>query len=199
MPDSTAYIFNRASLLFFLIIGQSNSVVSTSLVTFSAESRLLSRERAKKMYRTLPYFIAVTLSDMVHSVTFPTLYGVIVYWICNLRPTAHAFFVFVLTLYLTISAAQVNFMCLPSCRHLWLYQKLTCALQSTGLFLSVAIPNTNVALRLAPILTICVMVIGGFYVPLDLISPFLAWASWLSMARYVPFCCNDFFFRALKL
>lgn len=118
MPDSTAYIFNRASLLFFLIIGQSNSVVSTSLVTFSAESRLLSRERAKKMYRTLPYFIAVTLSDMVHSVTFPTLYGVIVYWICNLRPTAHAFFVFVLTLYLTISAAQVNFMCLPSCRHL---------------------------------------------------------------------------------
>jgi ABC-type multidrug transport system ATPase subunit len=112
MPDTTAYVFNRASLLFFLIIGQSNSVVSTSLVTFSAERRLLSRERAKKMYRTLPYFIAMTLSDMIHSVTFPTLYGVIVYWICNFRPTAHAFFVFVLTLYLTISAAQVNLICL---------------------------------------------------------------------------------------
>jgi hypothetical protein len=118
MPDSTAYVFNRASLLFFLIIGQSNSVVTSSLVTFSAERRLLSRERAKKMYRTLPYFSAMTLSDMVHSVTFPTLYGVIVYWICNFRPTAHAFFVFALTLYLTISAAQVSLMCLPSRRHL---------------------------------------------------------------------------------
>lgn len=62
-----------------------------------------------------------------------------------------------------------------------------------------AIPNTNVALRLAPILTICVMVIGGFYVPLDLISPFLAWASWLSMARYVPFCCNECVFSRTQI
>ncbi|KAL7539285.1 hypothetical protein ACHAXR_012568 [Thalassiosira sp. AJA248-18] len=171
LPDTTTYIFSRASLLFFLIIAQSNSVVTSSLVIFSSERRLLSRERAKKMYGVLPYFIAMTLSDMMNSVALPTLYGIIVYWVCNLRSTAPAFFTFTLTLYLTISAAQ-----------------------STGLFLSVLIPNTAVALMLAPLLTICLMIIGGFYMPLDLIHPSLRWASWLSMARYgfSAFIINEF-------
>mmetsp|Transcript_13317 Transcript_13317/g.28893 ORF Transcript_13317/g.28893 Transcript_13317/m.28893 type:complete len:187 (-) Transcript_13317:473-1033(-) len=128
------------------------------------------------MYGVLPYFIAMTLSDMINSVALPTLYGIIVYWICNLRPTASAFFTFVLTLYLTISAAQ-----------------------STGLFLSVLIPNTAVALMLAPLLTICLMIIGGFYMPFDLINPLLAWASWLSMARYgfSAFIINEFGGRSI--
>lgn len=162
LPDTTTYVHSRSSLLFFLIIAQSSSVVNSSLIIFSSERRLLSRERDKKMYGVLPYFIAMTLSDMINSVLLPTLYGIIVYWVCGLRSTASSFFTFVLTLYLTISAAQ-----------------------STGLFLSVLIPNTHVALMLAPLITICLMIIGGFYIPLNLISPLLAWASWLSMARYV--------------
>mmetsp|Transcript_36097 Transcript_36097/g.66159 ORF Transcript_36097/g.66159 Transcript_36097/m.66159 type:complete len:684 (-) Transcript_36097:150-2201(-) len=171
IPDTEAYIFNRASLLFFIIIAQSNSVVVSSMVTFTSERRLLSRERAKKMYGVLPYFIAKTLSDMVNSVVLPTFYGIVVYWICNLRPTASSFFTFVLTLYLTISAAQ-----------------------STGLFLSVAIPNMAVALMLAPFLTLCFMILGGFYIPYDSIHPALAWASWFSFARYgfSAFILNEF-------
>lgn len=171
LPDTTKYTYNRASLLFFLIITQSNSVVTSSLIIFSTEQKLLSRERAKKMFGVLPYFIALTLSDMVNSVVFPTLCGVIVYWVCNLRPTASAFFTFVLTLYLSISTAQ-----------------------STGLFLSVLIPNTSVALMLAPFLTICLMIIGGFYIPLNLITPYLRWLSWLSFGRYgfSAFIINEF-------
>ncbi|KAL9178389.1 hypothetical protein ACHAXT_000036 [Thalassiosira profunda] len=161
LPNTTTYNFSRASLLFFLIIAQSNSVVMSSLVIFSSERRLLMRDRAKKMYGVLPYFIAMTLSDMTNSVLLPSLNGIICYWVCGLRPTADAFFVFVLVLYLSISAAQ-----------------------STGLFLSVLIPNTQVALILTPLLTICLMIIGGFYMPYDLISPALRWASWLSFCRY---------------
>ena len=74
-----------------------------------------------------PYFVAMTISDMINSIAMPTLYGVITYLICNLRPTASAFFTFVLIMYMTISAAQ-----------------------SMGLFLSVLIPNTKLALLLAP-------------------------------------------------
>ena len=171
IPNTTSYIFNRASLLYFAIIAQSNSVVVSSMVTFSSERRLLSRERAKKMYGVLPYFIAKTLSDMVNSVALPTCYGIAIYWICNLRPTASAFFTFVLALYLTISAAQ-----------------------STGLFLSIVFPNFAVALMLAPLITICLIILGGFYIPYDSIHPALAWASWLSMARYgfSAFIVNEF-------
>ena len=161
LPDKTTYILSRSSLLFFVIIAQANAVVNSSILIFSKERNLLSRERAKKLYGVLPYFLAQTLSDMVNSVVLPTLYGIIVYWVCNLRPTASAFFTFVLIFYLTVSAAQ-----------------------STGLFLSVLIPNTAIALPLAPMLTLSLFILGGFYMPLNLIPPTLEWASWISMARY---------------
>ena len=110
IPDTTDYIFNRSSLLFFIIIAQSNSVVMSSMVAFASERRLLSRERAKKMYGVLPYFFAKTLSDMMNSVALPTFYASVVYWICNLRGTASAFFTFVLTFYLTISAVSIGWL-----------------------------------------------------------------------------------------
>ena len=128
-------------MLYFILIAQSNSVVTTSMLTFGGERRLLSRERAKKLYGVLPYFIAKTLADMVNSVAMPMIYGILVYWICNLRRSASNFFVYVLIYYLSISAAQ-----------------------SFGLFLSIAIPNFSIALMLAPLLTICLIILGGFYV-----------------------------------
>jgi ABC-type multidrug transport system permease subunit len=38
------------------------------------------------------------------------------------------------------------------------------------------------------------MIIGGFYIPYGLITPVLAWASWISMARYgfSTFIINEF-------
>ncbi len=141
IPNNTDYVFNRASLLYFILIAQSNSVVTTSMLTFGGERRLLSRERAKKLYGVLPYFIAKTLADMVNSVAMPMIYGILVYWICNLRRSASNFFLYVLIYYLSISAAQ-----------------------SFGLFLSIAIPNFSIALMLAPLLTICLIILGGFYV-----------------------------------
>ncbi len=174
LPDNTDYVFNRASLLYFILIAQSNSVVTTSMLTFGGERRLLSRERAKKMYGVLPYFVAKTLADMVNSVVMPMIYGIAVYWICNLR--AEHFFTFVLIYYLSVSAAQ-----------------------SFGLFLSIAIPNFSVALMLAPLLTICLIILGGFYIPFDKMGPALAWASWISPARYgfTAFIANEFVGRQI--
>ena len=171
LPDTTAYIYNKASLLFFIIVAQSNGVVTSSMIAFSSERRLLSRERAKKMYGVLPYFLAKTAADMLNSVALPVFYGCVVYWICGYLGTAKAFFTFALILYLTISAAH-----------------------STGLFLSIAIPNFSIALLLAPFLTLSLIILGGFYIPYESIHPALSWASWLSMARYgySAFIINEF-------
>lgn len=161
MPDRTDYIFERQSLLFFMIITQGNGIVTSSVGSFSRERALLNRERAKKLYGVLPYFLAKTLSDLTMTTLLPLVYGIILYWIANLRATAAAFFAFVLIFYLTVSTAQ-----------------------ATGLLLSVAIPNLQAALMLAPTLMIFIVILAGFYVPLDNLNPAIEWASWASFARY---------------
>ena len=177
LPDTTDYVYNKASLLFFVIVAQSNGIVISSMLAFSSERRLLSRERAKKMYGVLPYFLAKTASDMINSVALPMLYGCVVYWICGFLGTAKAFFTFALIFYLTVSAAQ-----------------------STGLFLSLVIPNFSVALILAPPICLSLIILGGFYIPYDSINPALSWASWISMARYgySAFIINEFGGRTIE-
>lgn len=176
LPDNTSRVFDRSSLLFFIIIAQSNRIVTEGVSVFQRERFLLARERAKKLYGVLPYFIANTVTDMTNTILLPCVYGAVVYWVANMRPTAAAFFTFMLTLYLTVSAAQ-----------------------STGLFLSIAIPNLQISLMLAPLLTLFLMILGGFYVPLQNMNAAVAWASWLSMARYgySAFMINEFQGRSI--
>lgn len=161
LPDDTSSIYQRNSLLFFMLIAQSNGIVISSVNTFQRERALLSRERAKKMFGVLPFFIAKTVSDMTNNVLLPVAYGIVSYWMANLRPTAAAFFSFCLAFYLTLSTAQ-----------------------SMGLFLSIAIPNMQIALILAPPITLFFILMGGFYVPFESMNPFIAGLSWLSFARY---------------
>ena len=62
LPDTTRYIFERNSLFFFMLIGQSNGVVISAVTVFAMERTLLRRERAKKMYGVASYFLAKTVS-----------------------------------------------------------------------------------------------------------------------------------------
>jgi hypothetical protein len=113
------------------------------------------------MYAVLPYFLAKTASDMTNNVLLPTIYGMVVYWTAGFRPSAEAFFKFILAFYLTISTAQ-----------------------SMGLWLSIAIPSMQISLILAPPITLFFMIMGGFYVPIQNMHKGIQWASWLSFARY---------------
>lgn len=161
MPDTTAWTFERNSLLFFIIIAQANGVVVNAVTVFQRERTLLERERAKKMYGVGSYFLAKTASDMTNNVLLPVLYGMVVYWTANYRPTALAYVKFALSLYLTISTAQ-----------------------SMGLFISILIPSMQLALVLAPPITLFFMIMGGFYIPFSNMHPGIQWATWLSFARY---------------
>jgi ABC-type multidrug transport system ATPase subunit/ABC-type multidrug transport system permease subunit len=161
IPNDTNRVYERNSLLFFMLIAQANQVVVGSIQIFSRERALLRRERAKKMYRVAPFFIAKTLSDMSNNVLLPTLYGMVVYWTANLRPSAAAYFKYIFIFYLTLSTAQ-----------------------SMGLFLSIAIPSMQIALILAPAITLFFMILGGFYIPVANMNVGIRWATWLSFARY---------------
>lgn len=161
LPNNTSSIFQRNSLLFFILIAQSNGIVTASVATFQRERNLLHRERAKKMYGVASYFIGKVVSDMTNNVLLPLLYGMIVYWTANFRVSAVAYFQFILAFYLTLSTAQ-----------------------SMGLFLSVFIKSPQASLVLAPPLTLFLMILAGFYIPLPNMNPGIKWLSWLSFARY---------------
>lgn len=77
IPDNTARIYERNSLLFFILIAQANSIVITAVTVFQRERVLLARERAKKMYSVSSYFIAKTLSDVTNNVLLPLLYAMV--------------------------------------------------------------------------------------------------------------------------
>jgi ABC-type multidrug transport system ATPase subunit len=161
MPNDTAFVFERNSLLFFMMIAQSNGVVVGSIAVFQRERALLRRERAKKLYRVLPFFIAKASSDMTNNVLLPCCYGMITYWTAGLRPTLVHFLKFVLAYYLTLTSAQ-----------------------SMGFCLSILIPNPGIAMILAPPITLFFIIIAGFYIPLINMHVGIKWASYLSFARY---------------
>mmetsp|Transcript_27289 Transcript_27289/g.65361 ORF Transcript_27289/g.65361 Transcript_27289/m.65361 type:complete len:727 (+) Transcript_27289:282-2462(+) len=161
MPFNTSWTYERNSLLFFMLIAQGNGIVMGSISVFQRERVLLRRDRAKKLYGVLPFFISKAMSDMTNNILLPCCYGIITYWTAGLRPSAAAFFKFVLGYYLT----------------------LTCA-QSMGFFLSILIPNFGVAMILAPPITLFFFIIGGFYIPLSNMHVGIKWASYISFARY---------------
>ena len=161
LKGDTSDTFQTNSLLFFILIAQGNTIVVSSVSVFQRERNLLRRERAKKMYGVLPYFIAKVLSDMTNNILLPLSYAIVIYFTAGLRLEATAFFKFVFATYLTLSAAQ-----------------------SMGFMLSIAIPNQEIATLLAPPITLFWFIIGGFYIPLKNINVGIKWASYISFARY---------------
>ena len=177
LPDTPSEVFQRKSLLFFILITQGNAIVSSSLMTFIREKTLLSRERAKKMYGVSAYFIGKTLADMTHSILFPILFASICYGITNLRPTLNAFAKFILVFYLTISNAQ-----------------------SVAIIFSLAIPSIDISLKITPTVVLFLMLIGGFYIPFADMSNAVSIVSWVSFTRYgySAFVINEFAGRVIR-
>lgn len=161
MPNDTAHIFERNSLIFFMLIAQGNGIVTSSIAVFNRERALLRRERAKKMYRVLPFFLAKAASDMTNNIALPMIYGMVSYWTAGLRPSLVAFLKFVLGYYLSLSCAQ-----------------------SMGFFLSILYPSMELAMILAPPITLFMFILAGFYIPISNMHVAMKWISYLSFARY---------------
>lgn len=161
LKDDTNNIYRRNSLIFFFIIAQSNGLVTQSVPIFRRDRALVSRERSKKMYRVLPYYFAKTMAELTTSILLPMVHVGIVYFTANLRPGAGPFFMFMLLFYLTLTSAQ-----------------------SIGYIISAALPSLQLALIITPTITIFLLIMGGFYIPLPDIPPYIAWTKWLSYAAY---------------
>jgi ATP-binding cassette, subfamily G (WHITE), eye pigment precursor transporter len=161
MKNDTNHSYNRYSLLFFMIIAQANGVVVASIPTFKRDTALLSRERAKKMYQVFPYFLGRSFADLTATIFLPCVHSIPVYWVTNLRPRADSFILFSCMYYLTITTAQ-----------------------SLGLLLSTVFPSLQMALVVTPAISIFMMIVAGYYIPLSNMSAWMAWSKYISFCTY---------------
>jgi ABC-type multidrug transport system ATPase subunit/ABC-type multidrug transport system permease subunit len=161
LKDDTDNVYARNSLLFFFIIAQANGLVISSVPIFKRDLNLVSRERSKKMYRVLPYYIAKTLAEMTTTIILPMIHIAAVYWTTNLRAGVAPFFMFLILFYLTLTSAQ-----------------------SVGFIISAALPSLQLALIITPTIGIFLFILGGFYIPFSTMPVWISWTKWLSFATY---------------
>lgn len=152
---------DRIGVLFFIVVVQVMGSIFAAVSTFPTELAVFLRERGSKTYRVSSYFVGKTLADVPHQVIFPTIFGVIAYWMIGLNPGADRFFIFLLTnVVISVTA------------------------QSFGLLLSALIPSAEAAMGLSQLLTTVMMVFGGFYMNVVSIPVYFVWIYWISFFHF---------------
>lgn len=80
----------------------------TAIFTFPQERVMLAKERSVGMYRLSAYLLARMTSDLPLDLILPLVFLGIVYLMAGLKPTFTAFSLTMLTVFLSVVAAQVN-------------------------------------------------------------------------------------------
>ncbi|CAN6465112.1 unnamed protein product [Victoria cruziana] len=98
---------DQAGLLFFIAVFWGFFPVFTAIFTFPQERAMLAKERSSDMYRLSAYFVARTSSDLPLDLILPVIFLGIVYFMAGLKLDASAFFLTMVTVFLSIVAAEV--------------------------------------------------------------------------------------------
>ncbi|KAL5217469.1 hypothetical protein ABZP36_018153 [Zizania latifolia] len=154
-PSTPKGLQDQAGLLFFIAVFWGFFPVFTAIFTFPQERAMLNKERAVDMYKLSAYFLARTTSDLPLDLFLPVIFMVIVYFMANLKATAARFFFSMLTVFLSIIAAQ-----------------------GLGLAIGATVLDIKKATTLASVTVMTFMLAGGFFV--KRVPPFISWLRYLS-------------------
>ncbi|OVA16169.1 ABC transporter-like [Macleaya cordata] len=146
---------DQARLLFFISVFWGFFPVFTAIFTFPQERAMLAKERSVGMYKLSAYFIARNTSDLPLDLILPVVFLVIVYFMVGLRATFSAFFLTMLTVFLSIVAAQ-----------------------GLGLAIGAAFMDVKKATTLASVVVMTFMLSGGFFV--QTVPSFISWIRYIS-------------------
>jgi ABC-type multidrug transport system permease subunit len=117
------------------------------------------KERANGLYGPTAFIIANFLIGLPYLFLISLLFSIIAYWLCNFRPTADAFFTWIMWLFLDLVAAE-----------------------SLVVLVSSLFPIFVVALALTAFANGLWMSVGGF-----LVSPKVLNVFWRYWARYIDY------------
>ncbi|KAJ6698496.1 ABC TRANSPORTER G FAMILY MEMBER 22 [Salix purpurea] len=145
----------KAGLLFFIAVFWGFFPVFTTIFTFPQERAMLSKERAADMYRLSAYFLARTTSDLPLDLILPVLFLLVVYFMAGLRMSVASFFLTMLTVFLSIIAAQ-----------------------GLGLAIGATLMDLKRATTLASVTVMTFMLAGGYFV--KKVPIFVSWIHYMS-------------------
>ncbi|KAJ6361965.1 hypothetical protein OIU78_002383 [Salix suchowensis] len=146
---------DQAGLLFFIAVFWGFFPVFTTIFTFPQERAMLSKERAADMYRLSAYFLARTTSDLPLDLILPVLFLLVVYFMAGLRMSVASFFLTMLTIFLSIIAAQ-----------------------GLGLAIGATLMDLKKATTLASVTVMTFMLAGGYFV--KKVPVFVSWIRYMS-------------------
>ncbi|KAI3991336.1 hypothetical protein MKX01_034655 [Papaver californicum] len=146
---------DQSGLLFFMAVFWGFFPVFTAILTFPQERAMLNKERAVDMYKLSAYFIARTTSDLPLDLFLPVLFLLVVYFMAGLRLSVGPFFLTMLTLFLSIVAAQ-----------------------GLGLAIGATLMDVKKATTLASVAVMTFMLAGGFFV--KQVPAFISWIRYVS-------------------
>nr|GMD94159.1 ABC transporter G family member 22-like isoform X1 [Ipomoea batatas] len=134
-------VADQAGLLFFISVFWAYFPLFTAIFTFPQERAMLVKERSVNMYKLSAYLVARSISDIPLDLFLPVIFLTIVYFMVRLKMTFLAFSLTLLTVFLSIIAAQ-----------------------GLGLAIGAAFMDAKKATTFASIVTMANMLSGGFFI-----------------------------------
>jgi len=162
LGSDMAGIQNRFGCLFFILLFQSVMSLS-SLPIWREQYRLFLQERDDGVYKTLSYFVAVALFDLVPlRMLPPSFFAFFTYWMAGFR-TDYVSSIGYFLLILVLSNVAAALLCVA---------------------VGVASPSNRVAIVVASALVLLWGLFGSFMVSPASLPPYLSWISYTSYIHY---------------
>ncbi|KAJ8531242.1 hypothetical protein K7X08_026676 [Anisodus acutangulus] len=154
--SSPKRVSDQAGLLFFISVFWAFFPLFTVIFTFPQERAMLVKERSVNMYKLSAYFIARITTDLLLDLVLPVKFLVIVYFMVGLKLTFTAFSLTLLTILLSIIAAQ-----------------------GLGLAIGAGFMDVKKATTFASVILMTFMLSGGFFV--QEVPAFMSWVRYISI------------------
>ncbi|XP_004292538.1 PREDICTED: ABC transporter G family member 22-like [Fragaria vesca subsp. vesca] len=153
--SSAKQLHDQAGLLFFISVFWAFFPLFTAIFTFPQERAIVAKERSVEMYKLSSYFLARNISDLPLDLLLPVVFLVIVYMMVGLKRTYAAFFETMLTIFLSIVAAQ-----------------------GLGLSIGAAFIDIKKATTFASVIVMTFMLSGGFFI--QKVPAVISWVRYIS-------------------
>ncbi|XP_057961820.1 ABC transporter G family member 7 [Malania oleifera] len=171
MGRSQTSIQDRMGLLQVVAINTAMAALTKTVGVFPKECAIVDRERAKSSYALGPYLLSKLIAEVPVGVTFPLIFGTILYPMARLHPTFSRFGKFC-----GIVTAE------------------SFAASAMGLTVGSMVPTTEAAMALGPSLMTVFIVFGGSYVNADNTPIVFRWIPRVSLIKWAfqGLCINEF-------
>ncbi|GAB4861153.1 hypothetical protein Ancab_036310 [Ancistrocladus abbreviatus] len=150
---------DRVGLLFFISVFWGFFPLFAAIFTFPQERAMLAKEQWADMYKLSAYFAARNISDLPLDLLLPTVFMLIVYFMVGLKLSFAAFSLTLLTVSLSIVAAQ-----------------------GLGLSIGAAFMDVKKASTLASVTIMTFMLSGGYFI--QNVPKFMSWLRYVSFSYH---------------